>query len=244
MRRIGRREQLELLPHWLAKRIEVNRVEILRLLDQARQEIPQGAWFLDAGAGEGRYKDYFAHTRYVALDLAVGDSEWQYSDLDLVGDLTSLPLPDASFEAAICIQTLEHVNEPLVVLQEIGRVLQPGGTLYLSAPQGWHQHQKPHDYFRYTSFGLRHLLKKSGFRVVDIRPMGGCFWFLSMQFQMLHVWLFPYTDDELKRLLTLPIRLAIQSIFFILLPLLLFYLDRLDKKKDQTLGWVCKAVRV
>ena len=65
-----------------------------------------------------------------------------------------------------------------------------------------------------------------------------------MQFQMLHVWLFPHTGNELKRLLTLPIRLAMQSIFFILLPLLLFYLDGLDRKKDQTLGWVCKAIRV
>jgi SAM-dependent methyltransferase len=241
MRRYSRREQLAILPRWVSKRIEVNRLESLRLLEKARSQIQDGDLVLDAGSGEGRYAEYLEHTRYVGLDLAVGDFEWDYSKLDVIGDLRFMPFVDESFDAAICIQTLEHVNEPMLVTKEISRVLKPGGRYYLSAPMAWHQHQKPHDYFRYTSFGFQYLLEKSNMRVVEMRPMGGYFWFLSFNLQMLHHWLFPNPDNQWLRFLLLPIKLVVQFIFFLVLPLILYYMDRLDRVKDHTLGWVCIA---
>lgn len=240
----GRDQQLAAMPHWLRKRIEVNRYESYRLLEQAQGEVPAGARLLDAGAGEGQYKHYFNHTRYVGLDLAVGDNSWNYTRLDVLGDLGYLPFAEATFEAAVCIQTLEHVNEPMRVINEIGRVLKPAGRFYLSAPMSWHQHQKPHDYFRYTSFGFRHLLEQSGMRVLEMRPMGGYFWFLSFNLQLLHYWLFPKPNSFLKQLLQLPFKLATQLIFFLIMPILFFYLDRLDKVKDHTMGWVCVAEKI
>lgn len=236
---MDRRQQLATLPGWLSKRIEVNRIESLRLLEQAQAQIPPGARVLDAGSGEGRYQHYFTHTRYTGLDLAVGDTAWDYTGLDVIGDLRWLPFPDDVFDAAVCIQTMEHVNEPMRVINEIGRVLKPGGRFYLSAPMSWHQHQKPHDYFRYTSFGFTYLLEQSGMEVLEMRPMGGYFWFLSFNLQMLHYWLFPKPRSAWLRWLQMPFKLATQLIFFILLPLLFYYLDRLDKVKDHTLGWVC-----
>lgn len=240
----GRDEQLAAMPAWLRDRIQVNRYESYRLLEQAQAETPTGAWVLDAGAGECQYKPYFDHTRYVGLDLAVGDVAWDYSQLDTLGDLRFLPFPDNSFDVAVCIQTLEHVNEPLRVIQEIGRVLKPNGRFYISAPMSWHQHQKPHDYFRYTSFGFRYLLEQSGMRVVEMRPMGGYFWFLSFNLQLLHYWLFPKPNSLLKQLLQMPFKLATQLIFFIILPVIFFYLDRLDKVQDHTMGWVCIAEKI
>ena len=240
----GRDEQLAAMPAWLRDRIQVNRYESYRLLEQAQAEISAGAWVLDAGAGECQYKPYFGHTRYVGLDLAVGDVAWDYSQLDTLGDLRFLPFPDNGFDAAVCIQTLEHVNEPLRVIQEIGRVLKPNGRFYLSAPMSWHQHQKPHDYFRYTSFGFRYLLEQSGMRVVEMRPMGGYFWFLSFNLQLLHYWLFPKPNSLIKQLLQMPFKLATQLLFFIILPVIFFYLDRLDKVKDHTMGWVCIAEKI
>lgn len=240
----GRDQQLAAMPKWFRDRIQVNRYESYRLLEQAQREVPAGAHVLDAGAGEGQYKPYFNHTRYVGLDLAVGDNSWNYAKLDVLGDLRHLPFAENSFEAAVCIQTLEHVNEPMRVINEIGRVLKPAGRLYLSAPMSWHQHQKPHDYFRYTSFGFRYLLEQSGMRVLDMRPMGGYFWFLSFNLQMLHYWLFPKPNTLLKQLLQLTLKLPTQVIFFFLLPLLFFYLDRLDKVKDHTMGWVCVAEKI
>lgn len=241
MARFGRQRKFKLMPRWLRTRIEVNWFESLRLMEQAKEQIPAGARVLDAGSGEGRYTDYFNHTRYVGLDLAVGDATWDYSGLDAVGDLREIPFPDNIFDAAICIQTLEHVNDPFKVISEIGRVLKPGGRFFLAAPMSWHQHQKPHDFFRYTSFGFRHLLEEAGMSVEEIRPVGGYFWFLSHNLQMLHFYLFPRWTKRWQWWLQLPYQIVTQSLFFILLPLILFYLDRIDKAKNHTIGWVCIA---
>ena len=240
----GRDQQLAAMPTWLRDRIQVNRYESYRLLEQAQAQISPQARVLDAGAGEGQYKHYFDHTHYVGLDLAVGDVTWDYDGLDTLGDLRQLPFPDESFDAAVCIQTLEHVNEPMQVINEIGRVLKRNGRFYLSAPMSWHQHQKPHDFFRYTSFGFRYLLENSGMRVLEMRPMGGYFWFLSFNLQLLHYWLFPKPQQLWAQLLQLPFKITTQFIFFILLPLLFFYMDRLDKVKDHTMGWVCIAEKI
>ncbi len=232
---------MALLPKWISKRIEVNRYETYRMLEQAQREIAPGARVLDAGSGEGQFRHYFDHTQYVGVDLAVGDATWDYTGLDTQANLIRLPFRSGSFDAAVCIQTLEHVNEPQQVINEIGRVLRPGGRLYLAAPMAWHQHQKPHDYFRYTSFGFRYLVENAGMRVLEMRPWGGYYWFLSFNLQLLHHRLLPRPSNRLLRLLQLPLELTIQFIFFLLLPLILYEMDRLDKVKDHTMGWVCIA---
>lgn len=238
---LGRDGQLKLLPKWISRRIEVNRYETYRLLEQAQREIKSGANVLDAGSGEGQFAHYFKHTNYIGVDLAVGDKSWNYTGLDVLGDLRLLPFADDHFDAIICIQTMEHVDEPFQVTNEVARVLKPGGRYYVSAPMSWHQHQKPHDFFRYTSFGFRHLLEKSGLHVVDIRPWGGYFWFLSFNLQLLHHILFPKPKQRWLRIVQLPFELIVQFIFFLILPLIFFYLDALDKTKDHTLGWSCIA---
>jgi SAM-dependent methyltransferase len=244
MKRFGRKGQLAMLPDWISSKLDVHLLETDRLLELAQAETPQGSRVLDAGSGEGQYRHYFEHTHYTGVDLAVGDVQWDYSGLDTQADLSRMPFAAGSFDAAVCFQVLEHVNEPARVINEVGRVLRPGGRFYLSAPMAWHQHQKPHDFFRYTSYGFTYLLENAGMRVVEMRPWGGYFWFLSYNFQMMHDRLFPRGDNDLAYLMKLPVILPVYLIFFILLPLLLFYLDRLDKVKDHTLGWACIAEKL
>lgn len=244
MLRLGRQGQLALLPKWISDKLDVHLIETNRLLAIAQRETPPGARVLDAGSGEGQYRHYFTHTDYVGVDLAVGDAQWDYTGIDTQADLQRLPFADNSFDAAICFQVLEHVNEPMAVISEIGRVLRPGGKLYLSAPMAWHQHQQPHDFFRYTSYGFRHLIENSGMRVREMRPWGGYFWFLSFNFQMMHDRLFPRGDNDLAYFLKLPLILPVYFTFFLALPLLLYYLDRLDTTKDHTLGWATVAEKV
>ena len=196
---------------------------------------------LDAGAGEGRFKPEFQHTRYVGIDLAVGDVDWDYSDLDAVSNLVNMPFAENTFDLVLCNQVLEHVAEPSLVLEEITRILKPGGKMILSVPQSWHQHQKPHDYYRYTSFGVRYLIEKAGMYVDHLENMGGYFWFLSYRFQNINYWVFP--RDMPGRRWTWPLRALNGLIFQIILPLILFYLDPLDRVQDETFGYICVGVK-
>lgn len=198
-----------------------------------------GARVLDAGAGEGRFRNDFAHASYVATDLAVGDANWDYSTLDVISDLEQLPFIEGCFDAVFCIQVLEHVREPKQVIIELARMLKPGGRLFLSAPQSWPQHQKPHDYYRYTTFGLRYLFESAGLVTKSIKPIGGYFWYLSFQLQNINFWLFP--QGMRGRVLTWPFRALFGLIFQLILPLFLYYLDPLDRQKDETLGYLCVA---
>ena len=42
-------------------------------------------------------------------------------------------------------------------------------------PWQWWIHEAPHDYFRYTPYGLRYLLTQAGFRDITIEPQSGFF---------------------------------------------------------------------
>ncbi len=229
------------IPQWIKRRVETDIYLIYDFIDEIAALLPSQTRVLDAGAGEGRFKADFAHTCYTAVDLAVGDVAWDYSNLDAISDLTGLPFAANMFDAALCTQVLEHVPEPQQVIQEISRVLKPGGRLFLSAPQSWCQHQKPYDFFRYTSFGLRHLFEQAGLETESIRPMGGYFWFLSFQLQNINYWLFPRGMHG--RQWTWPIRVLLSLIFQLIMPLFLYYLDPLDQQKDETFGYLCIAVK-
>lgn len=187
--------------------------------------LPPGARVLDAGAGEGSYKHHFAAHRYTGLDLGVGDDAWDYSRLDVLGDLTALPFPPCVFDGALNIVTLEHVRRPDLALAEIARVLRRGGRLLLVVPHAWEVHQHPHDYFRYTKYGVEELAARAGMRVVSIEPGGGYFRLLARQL-LLGAKLFPLPLNLLWLLWVAPAAL--------LLPLL----DGLDRSRDHTLGYV------
>lgn len=142
---------------------------------------PAGARVLDAGAGECIYAPLFEGRRYVATDRGVGDAGWDYAKLDALADLERAPFRSGAFDAVLCTETLEHVARPGRVLAELGRVLRPGGTLALSVPFLHPVHQAPHDYYRYTPYGLRHLLAEAGFDRVEVTPSGGYFTYLRDQ---------------------------------------------------------------
>lgn len=230
------------LPKPVRDRIEVNTYAMKHWLAATALQIPPHSYVLDAGAGEGRFRHLFSHTKYIGVDLAVGDTSWDYSRLSAINALQELCFPDDTFDVVICTQVLEHVAEPEQVLRELTRVLKPGGHLVLVAPQSWHEHQVPYDFFRYTSFGIRYLLKKVGLSIEEIRPLGGYYWYLSFQLQLMSYWTFSRNKVlEKWGLLHLLLKVFVTIIFELLLPLLLFYLDPLDRVQEATLGHYCVA---
>jgi len=132
---------------------------------------------LDAGSGRSPWLPRLASRGIEVISLDVED---RAGEVDIVADLQDMPeVSDASLGTVLCTQVLEHVPRPWDALAEIERVLEPGGHLILSVPHLSMLHEVPHDYYRYTRYGLESLLEGRGFRVLEIRESGGLVSFLS-----------------------------------------------------------------
>jgi len=219
-----------LLPRFLSRHLLFVEARIDSAVRAFAASLPPGAAVLDAGAGESPYAPLFAGLRYVAVDLGIGDADWNYSRLDVRADLAALPFREQSFDACIHIVTLEHVPRPAEVLSEIARVLKPGSRLLIVAPQDWEIHQAPHDYYRYTRHGLGFLLGAAGLEIDSLEPLGGFFRLLQRRvlnaLQFFHgVWFL------LALLAAAPAALILPAFEF------------LDRRRDFTLGYICLARR-
>jgi SAM-dependent methyltransferase len=150
-------------------------LSLYRALRAAAREHVHGR-LLDAGAGRMAYRamlEEFAES-YEGLDLA--DSTGR---LDHVADLQATGLPDDAYDTVFCTQVLQHLPEPEKAIREMARVLKPGGKAVISVPHLVWMHNEPHDYWRFTRYGMGHLLEKAGLRVVSAEPVGGLICFLA-----------------------------------------------------------------
>ena len=231
----------ERLPEFLKRRINPLEYSIRSFVESASGGLARSV-VLDAGSGESRFAPSFRRHLYIALDLGVGDPAWDYSKVGLLGDLSAIPLDSETVDIVLNIQVLEHVMSPSKVLAEIHRVLKPGGTLYLTAPQGWGEHQSPHDYFRFTRDALRLLFLEAGFRDPTIEAQGGYFHYLGHRLTYVPKVLFAGRSG-LARVLLFPLEVLSLAMFCLCLPVVCYYFDRLDSKREFTLGYQCMAVK-
>lgn len=120
----------------------------------------------------------------VELSKYIETSKKQYKVLDkvpdyhpdIVGDVHKLPLPDESVDAIICIALLEHVENPLLAMDEMYRVLKPGGYIYIYVPFLYYYHPEPGyygDFYRFTYDGVKYLTRK--FSHTEIQNVRGAF---------------------------------------------------------------------
>jgi SAM-dependent methyltransferase len=143
----------------------------------------------------------------------------------------------------MCTEVMEHVPKPARALEEIHRVLRAGGLLYLTVPQAWGLHYEPHDYYRYTKYGISHLLEEAGFQTLQVCQMGGLFSYGVVRLIDLVVFrgLFPLLDRlhvyrgryHLAALLASPLNLIAVPITSLL--------DRLDP--FNAYGWAVWAAK-
>lgn len=143
--------------------------------EQARQWCPLlHGHVLDIGCGHSPYRPFLVNaTKYTGVEL-----ETQYSP-NVVASSLALPFPDGAMDSAMLTEVLEHLPEPSDALLETRRILQPGGRLYVTVPMTWGLHYEPHDYYRFTGWGITHLLAKAGFEVESVQPFGGFFTIFS-----------------------------------------------------------------
>lgn len=122
------------------------------VLDRLK-ELPAGTKLLDAGAGEGRYKKFCGHLQYTSQDFGQYDGKgdgtglhsgsWNNSHTDIISDITSIPVSDASYDAILCTEVLEHVPYPDIAIKEFSRILKSGGKLILTSPFNSLTHMAP-----------------------------------------------------------------------------------------------------
>lgn len=178
----------------------------------------------DLGAGESPYRDFFLRyaERYVAVDWA---GSLHDTKADIVADLNEpLPIEDRVADSLVCLSVLEHLREPGLMLGEACRILKPGGTLLLQVPWQWWIHEAPYDFFRYTPYGLKHLLERAGFVDIQVEPQAGFFTtvILKLNYFSLRFIMGPRPLRWLVR--------GVLGVFWYLGQSLAPWLDRLDRK--------------
>lgn len=132
-------------------------------------EVSRGSRVLDYGCAEVPYRHLFpSDADYVAADLPGNP----LATLTLNEDAT-VPVEDATFDAVVSTQVLEHVSDPALYLSECFRVLRPGGRLLLSTHGIFVYHPDPVDLWRWTCAGLRTTVETPGFRVVEFEGIIG-----------------------------------------------------------------------
>ena len=87
---------------------------------------------------------------------------------EVLTDAKDLPFDNNSFDTALLFQVLEHVDDPVEVIKEAGRVLKKNGALIISVPFFYPLHDMPYDWGRYTSSALKSFIENAGLKVVKI----------------------------------------------------------------------------
>lgn len=134
---------------------------------------------LDYGAGNSPYQAYVSCDRYAKADITQNAA----GDIDLlIHPGKRLDVAEASFDLILLLDVLEHVPYPLFVLEEMRRLIKPGGTLIVSIPFIYREHETPNDYCRYTRFGAERLIEDNGGRIARMEKVGNAYYTLLTLF--------------------------------------------------------------
>lgn len=116
-----------------------------------------------ARSGNIYVQGFAEHVSYVGMDIVPGPN------VDVVGDAHALSssFEAESFDALFCISVFEHLGMPWKAVLEMNKVLKPGGQVFLSTHPLWPLHDRPWDFFRFSTDGLRMLFNRfTGFEIV------------------------------------------------------------------------------
>lgn len=185
---------------------------------------------LDVGCGSKPYQKLFSSvTHYDGLEIDTPANRLS-KRADYFYDGNTFPFEDEAYDGVICNQVLEHVFNPDQFLKEIRRVLKPNGNLLLTVPFVWDEHEQPWDYARYSSFGLKSLLEKNGFTIIEQHKTNAD---ARVLFQLLNAYLYKvlHTSNAKLNLLACMVFMAPFNLLGVLLSKILpsnrdLYLDQ------------------
>lgn len=147
---------------------------------------------LDVGCGTKPYQSLCYVEEYIGLEIDdEGNRNHQFADSFYDGK--TIPFENNYFDSILTNQVFEHVFNPDEFLKEINRVTKVNGLMLLTVPFVWDEHEQPYDYARYSSFGLKHLLKKNGFEIIEAQKTNNG---IEVIFQLLSAYLYKVTNTS------------------------------------------------
>lgn len=213
-------------------------------LQETLLKIPAGAKILDAGAGELQYKKYCLHLNYISQDFAQYDGKgdasglqtksWDNTKLDIVSDITAIPVDDASFDAVMCIEVLEHVPDPVNALKELNRVLKPGGFLIVTAPFCSLTHFSPYHFSTgFNTYFYEKHLKDLNHEIIEVTPNGNYFEYLAQEIRRTEGVAKKYGKQEKDNFLVKLAKIIVLN-----------YLHKMSKKDNNSSELLCFGYHV
>ncbi len=176
------------MPLTVGSKNEETRVKWIK---SAIKKIPDGLTILDAGAGECQFKKFCSHLNYISQDFGKYDGSkevglqikgWDNSKLDIVSDITEIPLPNASVDAIMCTEVFEHIPDPVKAIHEFKRLLKPNGYLIITAPFASLTHFAPYHFASGLSrYFYEHHLYNNDFNIEEIDFNGNFFEFVAQE---------------------------------------------------------------
>ncbi len=155
--------------------------------------LPPDAVVYDVGCGEKPFAPFLKGKVKAHIGVDLADGFYRPDQVDIIGTAYCVPAPDGCADAVISSQVIEHLETPLVAIDEAHRLLKPGGLLFLSFPFLYPIHAPPRDYLRYTEFYLSNEIGGDRFEVVTLERIGG-FWYVSGMYFGLYMQHFAAAD--------------------------------------------------
>lgn len=207
-------------------------------------KLPPGSKILDAGAGECRNKELCNHLDYISQDFCQyegkGDGaglqrkSWNTSCIDIISDITAIPVQDSTFDAILCTEVFEHIPEPIEALKEFSRLLKSGGRLILTAPFCSLTHMAPyHFYSGFNSYFYQHHFPKYGFEIIEMEANGNWFSYLAQEIRRIPTFSGKYAK-----------KFKVNRIWRLIIRLILYFIERIEAKEALSSELLCYGYHV
>jgi SAM-dependent methyltransferase len=186
--------------------------------------LPQPARILDAGCGSGRNMvelDRLGTVTGVELsDTSVKVARERGVGDVIEGSVLEMPFETDSFDLAVSLDVIEHLDQDLDALRELRRVIAPGGALLVTVPAYgwlWSGHDEINHHFRrYTRRSLQRVAQQAGWQQVRTTYFNSLLLPVAILLRALDRWSTKTTESSLdlwvppepiNRLLELPLDL-------------------------------------
>ena len=143
-----------------------------------------GVTVVDLGCGppskRAPVRDEAGAENYLGIDYDIENKP------DLAADVAHMPFADGALDLARSFSLFEHTYNYKESIDDVYRVLRPGGSLFIQVPFLLEFHGFPSDYYRFSHVALQRILEDAGFKMVDYDIEWGWGFFLNLTKMLEH----------------------------------------------------------